>query len=125
MVEQSVVTAVQNYLTEVSKRFPVTFGALYGSQTTGKSNYWSDIDLIVVSKTFDRDYTYDDEADLWRIAGRTDIRIEPIACGEKRWQNEQVSPIILIAKREGQIIYPQVHESYELPKPSEPYKLLK
>ncbi len=107
MADPTVITSIQNYLAEVNKQTPVTFGVLFGSHITGRTSIWSDIDLVVVASKFDGDFVYKDEVLLWHIAGRTDNRIEPIACGEKRWHDEQVSPIILIARREGQIIYPQ------------------
>ena len=111
MADPKIIETVRNYLNVVATQgIPVTFGVLFGSQVAGNTHHWSDIDLVVVSPVFDGQYPRMQKHKLWHIAGRTDNRIEPIPCGEKRWQNEQVSPIILIAKREGQIIYPQVHE---------------
>jgi hypothetical protein len=36
------------------------------------------------------------------VAGRTDSRIEPIPCGERQWQEDGATPIVEIARREGQ-----------------------
>jgi hypothetical protein len=41
---------------------------------------------------------------LWRAAARTDVRIEPIPCGEKQWETDDESAIIEIARREGRKI---------------------
>jgi len=41
---------------------------------------------------------------LWRIAARTDSRIEPIPVGERQYQEDDSSAIIEIARREGQMI---------------------
>jgi hypothetical protein len=46
------------------------------------------------------------------VAARTDTRIEPIACGERQWVEDDASAIIEIARREGQRIDP---EEVELP----------
>ena len=41
---------------------------------------------------------------LWRVAARTDSRIEPIPCGMRQW-HEGSSPIAEVARREGQIVF--------------------
>jgi uncharacterized protein len=38
---------------------------------------------------------------LWRLAARIDSRIEPVACGEKQWEEDDSSAIVEIARREG------------------------
>jgi predicted nucleotidyltransferase len=80
----------------------VSFGVIFGSQVTGRTDRWSDIDLIVVSPRFDEPYTRDDRFLLWHVAGAVDNRIEPIACGERQWREDDVSTIIEVARREGE-----------------------
>jgi hypothetical protein len=41
---------------------------------------------------------------LWRLAARTDNRIEPIPCGERQWLEDDASAIIEIARREGETV---------------------
>ena len=41
---------------------------------------------------------------LWCQAARVDSRIEPIACGEKQWQEDDSSIILEMARREGERI---------------------
>ena len=41
---------------------------------------------------------------LWRIAARTDSRIEPIPVGEQQYETDDSSAIIETARREGQRI---------------------
>ena len=41
---------------------------------------------------------------LWKLAAKTDSRIEPILCGEPQWDNDVSSAIIEIARREGETI---------------------
>ncbi len=107
MVNQSAVNAVQNYLHALqADGLPVQFGVMFGSQATGWADRWSDIDLLVVSPRFDGPRNRRDVDLLWRLAARTDSRIEPIPCGERQWVEDTSSAIIEIARREGQPIVP-------------------
>jgi len=97
--------AVERYLVAVKDAgIKVEFVVVFGSQVTGSHHAWSDIDLLVVSPLFenmvDRKYLNL----LWRIAGRVDSRIEPIPCGLIQWHEDDVSAIIEVARREGEIL---------------------
>jgi len=85
----------------------VSYGVLFGSQVSGKAHTWSDIDLLVVSSRFDKEYKRTDVNMLWRVAARTDSRIEPIAVGERQFEEDNSSAIIEIARRKGQRIFPE------------------
>ena len=105
MVDKSVITAVKNYLNALkSNGFKVRFGVLFGSQASGNTHKWSDIDLMVVSEEFDNIKDRDDIDRMWWIAAETDSRIEPLPCGEKQWVEDDVSTIIEVARREGQLV---------------------
>ena len=105
MVDRSIVKKVRNYLINVNNEgIPVSFGIIFGSQVKGFSDRWSDIDLLVVSRHFDRSRDRRDVDLLWRLAAKTDSRIEPIPCGEQQWDNDVSSAIIEIARREGETI---------------------
>jgi uncharacterized protein len=105
VVDHSVEIAIRNYLHDLAaKGLDVRFGVVFGSQVTGKADQWSDIDLLVVSPQFDAVRSHKDVGLLWRVAARTDSRIEPIPCGERQWQEDRASPIVEIARREGQVI---------------------
>jgi hypothetical protein len=41
---------------------------------------------------------------LWRMTVTTDSRIEPIAVGERQWLEDDTSPIVEIARREGEVV---------------------
>ena len=82
----------------------VRFAVVFGSQTTGHPDRWSDIDLLVVSPKFDGQRDRRDIDLLWRLAAQTDSRIEPIPCGEIQWREDTSSAIVEIARREGQIV---------------------
>jgi predicted nucleotidyltransferase len=83
---------------------PVRYGIVFGSQVTGRADVWSDIDLLVVSPKYDLPRKREDVNILWRIAARTDSRIEPIPVGERQYHEDDSSAIIEIARREGQMI---------------------
>ena len=105
MVDQSIVTVAKEYLQALQRQgVVVRFGVLFGSWVHGKANRWSDIDLLVVSPRFDGLSNRQDVFLLWRQAARIDSRIEPIACGERQWAEDDSSVIIEVARREGERI---------------------
>jgi predicted nucleotidyltransferase len=105
MIDQAIIKSVRKYLNYLKDNgFNVNFGVLYGSQATGKAAKFSDIDLIVVSPDFDKKIKCRTIDKLWQLAGRTDYRIEPIPCGLERWEKDDFSPIIDIARNEGTIV---------------------
>jgi len=107
VVAPEIVTSVKNYLRALARRgIKATFGVLFGSQATGKAGKWSDIDLIVVSPRFDGRKRDRDVESLWTLTARTDVRIEPVPCGEREWEEDDSRAIIEIARREGVIITP-------------------
>lgn len=107
MVNESVVKSVRKYLRALQEQgITIKFGVIFGSQTTGKTDEWSDIDLLVISSRFDHQQNRDDLNLLWRLAARTDNRIEPIPCGERQWLEDDASAIIEIARREGETVTP-------------------
>lgn len=108
MVDSAVVAAVRRYL-EVLRRdyaLDVRQGVVFGSFARAEADEWSDIDLIVVARRFDDVISRADVGLLWRVAARTDSRIEPIPCGERQWVEDRSSAILEIARREGEVILP-------------------
>jgi predicted nucleotidyltransferase len=102
MVDRGIIESVKRYLAKLTEEgIPVQFGVIFGSYAHGNASEWSDIDLIVVSRKYDEDYSHEDVNQLWRAAARTDSRIEPIACGVEEWEKNDERIIIEVAKREG------------------------
>ncbi len=109
MAEEAIVKAVQGYLQALAlQNIPVKFGVLFGSHARNAARVDSDIDVVIVSSLFDRDKSLDKRLQLWRVAAKVDGRIEPIACGLIQWDEDAVSTIIEIARREGKLIYPEL-----------------
>ena len=103
MLDETIVKTVQRYLEALRERgFDIRFGVVFGSYATGRADDWSDIDLLVVSPRFDDMANRADINTLWRTTIHIDSRIEPIACGEKRWIEDDSSAIVEIARRYGQ-----------------------
>lgn len=105
MVDESIIRVVRRYLQAlVEQGISTPQAVVFGSQATGRADVWSDIDLLVVSPRYDQPRKREDINILWRIAARTDSRIEPIPVGERQYQEDDSSAIIEIARREGQMI---------------------
>ena len=109
MVDPAVVSSVRWYLDVLRRDYAleVRQAVVFGSHARGHADQWSDIDLVVVAPRFDRGISRADVSLLWRVAARTDSRIEPIACGERQWAEDRSSAILEIARREGQVILPE------------------
>ncbi|MBF0226731.1 MAG: nucleotidyltransferase domain-containing protein [Desulfobacterales bacterium] len=103
MAEESIIISIKKYLKELLKLgIPVKYGILFGSYARNKDIHkWSDIDLLVISSRYDEKFSRDDINLLWKTAARSDNRIEPLPIGLKRWQTDDESTIIEVARREG------------------------
>lgn len=107
MVSESVLNSVRKYLQALQDQgIAVKFGVIFGSQLTCETDTRSDIDLIVVSPSFDDRRSRNDINLMWRLAARTDNRIEPIPCGERQWLEDDTSTIIEVARRKGKTVTP-------------------
>jgi predicted nucleotidyltransferase len=74
---------------------------LFGSAARNEQHEGSDIDVMLVSRRFDD--TTDDLVFgmIWRLTRKVDSRIEPYAVGLSRFDNDNVSPLLQIVKKEG------------------------
>jgi hypothetical protein len=107
MADPSVLEVVRRYLRNLADQgILASMGVIFGSYASGRPDRWSDIDLLVVSPAFDGVYSRNAINQLWRVAARTDSRIEPIPCGEHQWIEDAVTPLIEVARREGIQVLP-------------------
>lgn len=101
MVDEYVLDLVRKYLHAISLAgIHITRAILFGSQSRGLARLDSDIDLLLISPLFDEEIdSY--MGRIWSLTSVADYRIEPFAVGEKRFQEDNVSTIIEIARNEG------------------------
>ena len=101
MSQTEVINIVRVYL-ETLKRAGIDIekAFLYGSYARNEATEASDIDLLLVSQMFDvtDDYIL---SKPWLYTTEIDHRIEPLAVGLKRFQTDDVSPILEIVRQEG------------------------
>lgn len=105
MATQEAIRVVKHYLQYLQgEGMTISFGVLYGSQARGDNHADSDFDLLVISPQFDQTEYWDKTEMLWHATVHTDSRIEPVGVGLKRWREDDYSPLIEIARQEGEII---------------------
>ncbi len=105
MLKPDVRDAVIKYLNAVKDAgVEIEFAVAFGSQVKGGTHEWSDIDLLIVSPSFDSLQDRSVVNLLWRLTARVDSRIEPIPCGSRQWREDDSSVIIEIARKEGEIL---------------------
>ena len=101
MVDPEVIRTVRRYLSVLRQHdIPTTGAVLYGSHARGTARPDSDIDVLVVSPAFDSD-RWSRDRELWRLTLKVDARIEPIPVGQRQFLEDQTSPLVEIARREG------------------------
>lgn len=102
MVDARAVEIVERYLSVLPRHgVHPSRAILYGSFARGEDHKWSDIDVVVVAPEFDEVHDRRLIEQLWVATLDADIRIEPIACGERQWLEDDGTPIFEIARREG------------------------
>jgi predicted nucleotidyltransferase len=101
MVDPQVIRTVRQYLSVLRQHdIPVTRAVVYGSHARGTARPESDIDVLVVSPAFDSD-RWSRDRELWQLTLKVDPRIEPVPVGQRQFLEDQTSPIVEMARREG------------------------
>ncbi|GAA4466177.1 hypothetical protein GCM10023093_19820 [Nemorincola caseinilytica] len=101
MAQSEIIRLVQAYirlLNEAGLKIQKAF--LYGSFARGQANKGSDIDVMLVSDTFN-DNNVNEKAKTWLLARKVDIRIEPFAIGAQQFFSNNDSPLLDSVKKEG------------------------
>jgi predicted nucleotidyltransferase len=105
--QKSILKIIRAYLKAVNRAgIKASQAVLFGSWARGEARPDSDIDLVVIAPEFDGTRRRELVDRLWELRAATNEawRIEPIACGERQWIEDDTSPIIEIARREGEMI---------------------
>jgi len=101
MVQQEAINIVKQYIRNLKNDgIPIKLAYLYGSYARNEATEDSDIDVLLVSDIFDTDDDYI-LSKPWSPKYRVDFRIEPLAVGLKRFQTDDVSPILELVRQEG------------------------
>ncbi|MCX6149832.1 MAG: nucleotidyltransferase domain-containing protein [Ignavibacteriales bacterium] len=101
MVSREIIKTIKLYLNEVAKKgISIKKAYLYGSHARGEATSDSDIDLLLVSPLFE-ERNDKLKAQLWLIAGDINYKIEPYAVGEKKFLEDDHSPLLETVRQEG------------------------
>ncbi|MCK6614178.1 MAG: nucleotidyltransferase domain-containing protein [Ignavibacteriaceae bacterium] len=101
MVSREVISKVKEYLLDISAAdLEITKVFIYGSQARGSAGSESDIDVVLVSPLFDSNIEQY-LSTIWASDIRMNYRIEPYPIGEKRFMEDESSPLIAAVKEEG------------------------
>lgn len=101
MSQKQVIGILKKYIHILyNEGIPVERAFLYGSYAKDEASTESDIDVMLVSKIFDKN---DDKliGKTWRLTTEVDSRIEPFIVGTTRFLNDEYSPLIEIVRQEG------------------------
>jgi len=104
MVQGEIIKIIRQYIKNLNAGgIIIQYAYLYGSYARNEATPESDIDVLLIGDVFD---TNDDVilSKPWLPKFRNDYRIEPIAIGKKRFETDDISPVIALAKNEGLLI---------------------
>lgn len=68
--------SIQRFVSKIQKLYNVQSIYLFGSQARGRTDQWSDIDLLVISPDFAED-CFEAQVALLSLASHFDTRLEP------------------------------------------------
>ncbi len=101
MDKEQVINIVKEYLKAVKNEgTTIDKAILFGSYAHENATADSDIDLMIVSKDFDKgnDRLY---GKVWALTRKISTKIEPFIIGWDKFQNDDYSPLIQIVKENG------------------------
>ena len=101
MSQREALKVVRQYVRLLNESgFAIYKAFLYGSYATNQASADSDIDVLLVLKTFD-DSGLEMKTKAWELTRQVDTRIEPYTMGMKKFLSDDISPLLLIVKKEG------------------------
>ena len=104
MAQSEITDIVKQYVEAVRMAgVPVSTAILFGSYAHNTAHADSDIDVFIVCPVFDEQNKASVDL-LWELRATTDARIEPVACGQKQWEDDQQTWLMQIARQEGIVI---------------------
>ena len=101
MSQREALTIVRQYVRLLNESgFDIHKAFLYGSYATNQASADSDIDVLLVLKSFDES-GLEMKTKAWELTRLVDTRIEPYTVGMKKFLSDDISPLLLIVKKEG------------------------
>lgn len=101
MSQTEVISILELYISRLKKGgIPIEIAILFGSHARGDADQNSDIDVLLISSFFESG-EISNKLLAWSFVREIDSRIEPLMIGTERFKNDDQSPIIAIAKKEG------------------------
>ena len=103
----TVVDAIREYVDELNKAIKVDKVILFGSQVTGNTHEWSDIDLLVLSHDF-ANMDFIKRLELLataKIRGHCDLAIEAIGHTPEEYDAANHLTFLGEIKRTGKVVY--------------------
>ncbi len=101
MVDERIIEMVREYLNElISNGLKIKKAYIYGSYARGTATEESDIDLLLIAPEFDE--KIDEYLPLiWLSTRKSNYKIEPVPIGEKKFNENESSPLIESVRNEG------------------------
>ena len=100
MDKETALNIVKQYAEVVKQHFPVKKIVMFGSYARGFAQEDSDIDVAIVTGPLEGDFL-DRAAELYRLRGDIDLRIEPILFSSTRDLSGFLAEVI----RTGEVVY--------------------
>jgi predicted nucleotidyltransferase len=101
MAKKQIIIILKKYISILKQEgINIDKAFLYGSYAKETETKESDIDLLIVSKQFDKndDYLI---GKIWALTKKINSKIEPYIIGLDRFKTDDTSPLIQLVKKEG------------------------
>lgn len=95
---------IREFVNQLMEIYPIDSVILYGSYARGWQDQWSDIDLAVVSKSFDR-YRPQEWRKVRRLAMAVSPLLDPRIFGLKEFHNFERGDFVHEIRRTGKSIF--------------------
>ena len=104
MAQREAIRKIKKYLKILNEAgIKIEKAFLFGSYANNNMTDESDIDIMIVSQDFDVNNDVI-TGKVWNLTRSVDPRIEPYMVGKYKFENDDVSPLLQIVKKEGVLI---------------------
>ncbi len=101
MSQREIIKTLQQYIQDLANSgIPIEKAFLYGSYARNEATDESDIDVMLVSSLFDKNFD-NIAGKIWTLSKEYHILIEPYMVGTKRFLTDDYSPLLEIVRQEG------------------------